>query len=693
MITRRNFLGSLSALPALAALRSMRGRAAALVASVLNSTELRGSPSHAVLHSLAPGAVKPEGWLGLYLDKQAKGLSLHLPEVSRPFTGAYWAGEENARSWWPWEQRGYWIDGALRCALVTGDQQLLQVAQAPVDYTLNHAFPDGYLGPALMKDGKEEDPRLDNFRWPNTVFFRALAAKSEATNDPTIASAMQKHFLGDHAPYGGSSRDVTNIEGMLWCYARTGDNRLLAMAEKAWADFLVSAEPGDFESGDLHPTRVFTNTPINAHGVTYIEKAKLPAILYMHTGNEDYLRFALAAQKRIFDHHMLIDGIPATSEDYRGTTALDSHETCDISDHTWTWGYLLMATGDGVWGDRIERGCFNAGFGAIKKDWKAHQYFSCPNQVLATQNSSHSVLGHGNGWMSYRANAGHGVACCGGNVHRIFPNYAIRMWMSDANGGLAATLYGPSRVKAEVGTGKHRVEILEETNYPFEEEIHFTVHSERAIPFALSLRVPGWCPAPRLFVNEKPLPLPPIENGFARLERTFHPGDKITLVLPMKTVLSNWPDNGIGVEHGPLVFSLPIKEEWTPVIAPKFSTADFPDWNATPATPWNYGVVIDQTRLSSEIKVLRKQMTEDPWTEPPISVIVPLKKIEGWELATDAKDASQRFTPPLPDLTTKPVAAAGEGVALVPYGATHLRITIFPNLAVSPNKMEAPKSA
>ena len=167
------------------------------------------------------------------------------------------------------------------------------------------------------------------------------------------------------------------------------------MAEKAWTDFIKSAEPGDRESGDLHPERVFANTPIHAHGVTYIEKAKLPALLYMHTGNPDYLYFALAAQERIFSHHMLIDGIPSTSEDYRETTSLDSHETCDISDHTWTWGYLLMATGDGVWGDRIERACFNAGLGAIKKDWRAHQYFSCPNQVLATQSSCHAVLAYG----------------------------------------------------------------------------------------------------------------------------------------------------------------------------------------------------------------------------------------------------------------------------------------------------------
>src|SRR5437762_13430767 len=82
MITRRSFLGSLSAVPSVAALHSMRGQASTLAASILNSPNTDGRPSHATFHSLAPGAVKPEGWLGQYLDKQAKGLSLHLPERS-----------------------------------------------------------------------------------------------------------------------------------------------------------------------------------------------------------------------------------------------------------------------------------------------------------------------------------------------------------------------------------------------------------------------------------------------------------------------------------------------------------------------------------------------------------------------------------------------------------------------------------
>lgn len=77
-------------------------------------------PAYAAFHSLAPGAVKPEGWLQLYLQKQARELAIHLPEVSWPFSGPYWSGEEDrpdprlaSGNWWPWEQKAYWVDGAL----------------------------------------------------------------------------------------------------------------------------------------------------------------------------------------------------------------------------------------------------------------------------------------------------------------------------------------------------------------------------------------------------------------------------------------------------------------------------------------------------------------------------------------------------------------------------------------------------
>jgi len=655
--------------------------------TLLEGAELAaGNASHASLQPLAPGAIRPEGWLRAYLEKQAAQLGSQLPQVSWPFTGTYWAGEENGEAgnhdaWWPWEQKAYWIDGATRLALVLGDERLLAQAREALAHTLTHAAENGYMGPRYF-----QDPKADFHRWPQNVFFRGLAALGDArpalggTESVEIAEALRRHFLGDDASYGMPTRNITNIEAMLWSYGRTGDARLLAMAESAWKEYLkVADEPGH---GDLSPLRVYAATPINAHGCTYAETMKLPAILYLHSGNPEYLRFALAAERRIFDHHMLVDGIPSTSEWYRTVTSLDSHETCDISDHTWSWGYMLMATGEAVWGDRVERACFNAAPGAIKKDWKAVQYFSCPNQFLATLNSDHNVMAHGGRMMAYQPNPGQRTACCGGNVHRIFPNYAIRMWMKTNDGGLAAALYGPSRVKAAVGAKQQPVEIVQTTNYPFEEEIRFRIESESAVSFPLLLRVPSWCERPQVTVNGKQVPAQRNERGFVRIERAFKPGDVVTLTLPMKVAMTHWPQNGVALEDGPLVYALAIKEKWTPKVEERFTTAEFPSWEATPESEWRYGLALDPAKLASQIEVRRNPVDADHavdlWENPPVSLTAPVRRIEDWELQTNPEDASQKFTPPLPDLSASKVSETTERITLVPYGSTQLRVTIFP---------------
>lgn len=637
----------------------------------------------AALHPLVPGTVEPEGWLRAYMEREAAELGSQLPHVSWPFTADYWAGEEEAESWWPWEQKAYWLDGATRLAVVLQDEELMAQARASIDYTLTHAGANGYLGPKNF-----EDPKDDFHRWPQNVFFRGLAALGDAQAVPggaenvDIAEAMRKHYLGDTASYGKPTRNITNVEAMLWCYGRTGDSRLLALAEKSWKDYLIVAS--DPDHGDLSELRVYAATPINAHGCTYAETMKQPAILYLYTGNEEYLRFAHAAERRIFDFHMLIDGIPSTSEWYRTRTSLDSHETCDIADHTWSWGYMLMATGNPIWADRIERACFNAAPGAIKNDWKALQYFSCPNQFLATLNSDHNVMEHGGRKMAFQPNPGQATACCGGNVHRILPNYAIRMWMKTNDGGLAAVLYGPSKMKATVGAEKQPVEIAQATEYPFDEQIRFKINAERPVEFTLSLRIPLWCGAPRLTLNGAEIPVTKSSEGFAVVRRKFKPGDELALTLPMKLAVSHWPQDGIGFERGPLVYAMPIKENWKSIVEPKYTTAEFPSLEAAPASEWNYGVAIDERKLDDQVRFARTNVSEaeklDPWGNPRSTLTVPARKIEGWELQANPDNPEQKFTPPLPDLTVSKVSDAAETLTLVPYGSTQLRMTIFPDL-------------
>jgi hypothetical protein len=655
-----------------------------------------GVPYFGALRALAPGAVTPQGWLEGWLQKQAAELGSHLPEVSWPFTqdywgeereGAYFTPEQEYEVWWPWEQKGYWIDGATRLGILLRKDALLEKSTAPIAYTMTHPDAEGYLGPEAF-----EDPLADYHRWPHTVFFRSVAAAYDSnipvaglTHDQ-ITTAMQRHYLSDPASYGKPKRNVNNIEDMLWLYAITGDKRLLALAENAWQEYQKYAD--DPENADLGVMRVEGDTPINAHGETYAETSKQPAILYLYTGKQEYLRFAEADQRRIFDFHMLIDGIPSTSEWFGTRTALDSHETCDIADHTWSWGYMLQATGDGIWGDRIERACFNAGMGAVKKDWKALQYFSCPNQVLATLTSDHNwpkFKEHGMGMMAFQPNPGLRTACCGGNVHRIFPNYVIRMWMTTPDNGVAAVLYGPSKVKLPLGEHNTPVEITQETNYPFEDQIRFKVNCAEPVNFPLSLRIPRWCNAPKLSVNGKSVAVSQTAKGFAVLHRTFHPGDEITLTLPMHVSVSHWPENGIGVERGPLVYSLNIEPHWTTTIEPRYSTAEFPAWEATPQSEWNYGLAVDRERLDAEVSIDSTtpgaEASRDPWLHPPITLKVPAKKIADWTMQVNPDNPNQRFTPPLPDASESKVSETVEHLTLVPYGSTHLRLTIFPDVS------------
>lgn len=667
----------------------------ALSAETGEDEDAGGAPVayYGALRALPPGAVKPQGWLRGMLEKQREQLGTYLPKVSWPFTKDYWGDqlegeyfvkEQQWEEWWPWEQRAYWIDGATRLGILLDDQELLATTTRPMIYTLTHADKEGYLGPELF-----QDPLADYHRWPHVVFFRSLMAAYDGkvplagVKRRQITEEMQRHYLNDQASYGTPKRNIDNIENMLWCYERTGNSGLLALAEKSWPEFMAS----DDKDVDLGLLRVMSDSVIDAHGESYAETAKQPAILYLYTGKPDYLKFGLASQRRIFDYHMLIDGIPSTSEWFSTTTSLDSHETCDITDHTWSWGYYLMATGHGFWADHVERACFNAAPGAIRNDWKGVQYFSCPNQFLATMNSDHNwpvFPEHGGYFMAYQPNPGHRTACCGGNVHRVMPNYVIRMWMKSADNGLAAVLYGPSTVTARVGAQKQPVEIVQSTHYPFEEEIRFTINASAPVAFPLSLRIPGWCRAARLTVNGKAADATPNGQGFVTLQRTFRPGDKIVLTLPMELALSRWPQQGVGIERGPLVFSLPIRASWTSKVVPRYSTEAFPCWEARPESEWNYGLAVDEAKLAEDVQVRQQPLSPDqeidPWVNPPISLTAPAKKIANWELMANPVDPAQKFTPVLPELTTAQVSETTERLKLEPYGSAKLRVTIFPDV-------------
>lgn len=651
--------------------------------------------------------IAPEGWLKEILVRQDEGLTSHPEAMSYPFDSDLWVGdlerdsESRGSDWWRYEQTAYYLDGLTRLGYLLDDENLLAVTQANMDWVLDHPLPAKKGVPygeedieAMLKNNPRftaevsDDPKaqsrirhmreeaemqlkinsldrpegrlgveIKSMAWPFAVFFRAMKAYYEATGDERIPAALEKNYLSYSVEEIGRNRFVVNVEGMLWTYSVTKNPELLAMAEEAWAQ----------NGSELTQENCLDDSEFHMHGVTMNELMKVPMLLYAYTGRSEYLDAALNADYKMERDNMLVDGVNSSSEALAGNDALASHETCDISDYTWTMGYFLMATGDAQWADRIERAVFNAALGAITKDFKSMQYFSCPNQFIATGDSNHNEFKRGLTWMAYRPI--HETECCIGNLHRYMPNYVARMWLKDAGGQPVAALYGPSTAEYDLGGGV-TVSIEEKTGYPFEEKIDFVfsfrkdgkpVDGPQKMDF--TYRIPGWCADGRA--------------GFKTVSKEWRSGETFSVSLPMELKVCRGPVEGMYVERGPILYSYPIPadvREDTQVyenLAGKVSgNPDFKSWNMTPAGKWNYALVADRL---DEIRVNTHPTEGFPFDagNSPVTIEVPVVGVDGWTLEEN------RFTPALPD---RVVAESGTErfVELVPYGSTTLRLTLFP---------------
>src|SRR5450432_82489 len=350
---------------------------------------------------------------------------------------------------------------------------------------------------------------------------------------------------------------------------------------------------------------------------------------------------SIAAFKKLDRYHMLIDGVNVSSEHLGPVNSQESHETCDISDYTWNIHYLLMATGEASYANKIERAAFNAAPGSVTSDFKALQYFSAPNQVIAARGS---FIRSGGDYMRYAPNPG--TECCPGNVNRMMPNIAIHSWMSDGQGGIVAALYTPSSVSYPVGGEEQVVTIDEDTHYPFSDSIRFTMHLSENTVFNFYFRIPGWCRRPRVFLNGKPLDMQLSPGSYIPLRRLYRDGDRVTVVLPAAFTLVPGAERGISLVRGPLVYALKIDENWKIDSADARSTADFPAYELFAKSPWNYALCLDPERLRQQVQVVRRPFSDDPWgiTTAPVELRVPARLVQGWVLEHKTSMKKENWT-------------------------------------------------
>ena len=602
--------------------------------------------------------IRPSGWLLEFLETQKTGLTGHPEALSYPYNTCLWDGEiprmgTHGRVWWRYEQTAYFTDGLLRLGYLLGDGEMTDKALRGINYTIDHQQEDGWMG-----------DRTDETSWPMAVFFRAMKAYYDVSRDPRILTALERFYNSLSLRHLAERRNIVSLEGMLWLYSRNGDRSLVSRADSVFRfrNEILGEAAGKHRDSRVTVEFLTGDKPYDMHGVTMCEILKLPIMLYEATGDPFYRELAVSSLDRLFEEDGLPDGLFTSAEWLKGRGIMHSHETCDAIDMSWTLGYYLEILKDARYADMLEKIVFNAGMGAITEDFKALQYYSSVNQFICTGTSNHNKDNYGSTWMAYRPT--HQTECCAGQIHRLMPNYAARMWLRSGDGVVAA-LYGPSSFRYNDG-----MSFVEETEYPYGQTVTIRVEASRPQRLTLRLRIPGWCSGATVKLNGRPLVSGPAAGTFVPVDRCFRDGDRIVIELPVSPIRQTAFGGGVWFERGPLVYTYAIPAKWEKDTVRyenmngKYPADDnaFPCWSITPDGPWNYAVAADA-------------VAEEVSAPDGVRLRIPVTPVE-WELAQSPE--GKLMTPDLPE---EPRAAGPERtIELVPYGKTELRLTVFPVL-------------
>ena len=626
------------------------------------------------LMELPLGSIKPKGWLHEMLVRQKNGASGQMdvlyPSVMGKRNG--WLGGDGDQ----WERGPYWIDGPL--AYILDDDVLKAKVQPWIEWALQSQREDGFFGPEKDYPG-EPGLQRDNSQdwWPRMVVLKILQQYYSATNDKRVVAFMTKYFryqlntlpqkpLG-HWSSWAEFRACDNLQAVYWLYNLTGEDFLLELGHLLHRQSFSFIDMVD--RGDLRRT-------CTIHCVNLAQGIKEPIIYYQQDTDRKYIDAVKEGFRDIRRFHGQPQGMYGGDEALHGNNPTQGSELCSAVELMYSLEKMVEITGDIDFADHLERIAFNALPAQISDDFMTKQYFQQPNQVMVTRHRRNFDQDHEGTDLAFGTLTGY--PCCFSNMHQGWPKFTQHLWYATPDNGIAAIVYSPSEVTANVGDNVPVV-ISEDTYYPMDHQITFTIKEVRnkvkQVKFPFHLRVPKWCKQAEIRVNGKMEQT--VKGGkIAIVDRIWKRNDKIELYLPMEVFTSTWYENAVSIERGPLVYALKMEENW--------EKKEFKDswygsyyYQVTSSDPWNYGLVdFDRNRMNEVAQVSinsQKQQLDFPWNQEnaPVEIKMKARLIPTWTVYNE-------MAGPQPFSFCGSAEGGEQEITLIPYGCTTLRISEFP---------------
>lgn len=620
---------------------------------------------------LPAGSVKPAGWMAEQLELQKDGLMGNLGEISA------WL-QKNGNAWlskggeFGWEEVPYWLRGYSMTAYILDDPKMLQEARFWIDSIIASQREDGYFGPETLRNG-----HLD--LWSNMIACWIMQEYYEYSGDKRVIDFMTKYFkwvanypddkfLKD---YWENSRGGDMMWSVVWLYNRTGDESLLALADK------IHRNTADWTKSTQLP---------NWHNVNIAQGVREPATYWLFKKDGDLLRASYNVQSLIRRTFGQVPGGMFGADENARTGFFDPRqgtETCGFAEQMASDQIMLMITGDPYWAENSEDIAFNSFPAAFMPDYKALRYITSPNQTVSDSKNHKPGIDNGGPFLMMNPFSSR---CCQHNHGLGWPYMANHLILATPDNGLAAVEYAACSAKAKVGDGTE-ITLTEESAYPFDDRIVFAISTGKPVVFPLYLRIPTWSVKPSVKVNGKKVAAKLEPGKYVRLEREWKDGDRVELTVPMEVTMRTWQvnKNSVSVDYGPLTLSLQIKERYVKKDSKETAIGDsrwqagadaskWPSFEIYPDSPWNYALATD-----SEIKVEKRDLEEgvNPFTVASSPLVFKAKgrKVPSWTID------EYGLTGVLP-YACDPRAEEVEEITLIPMGAARLRISAFPTTAV-----------
>lgn len=201
-----------------------------------------------------------------------------------------------------------------------------------------------------------------------------------------------------------------------------------------------------------------------------------------------------------------------------------------------------------------------------------------------------------------------------------------------------------------------------ETNYPFENKMHYSINSDKDFEFVI--RIPSF--AKTLKVNGENLDSKDLEFAIKRGQTN------IEIEFETTPRLKERPNKLYALQMGSLLFSVPIKyEKKKREYTKKGVERKFPycDYEFIPKTPWDYGYA------NANFEVKFNEIGDIPFSQenPPITIKANMQQIK-WGLKFPYRSIARK-TPK----STSPISKV-QRMELCPYGSAKLRMTEMPRL-------------